>query len=150
MRKKRKRTEAGFTLIEIMITTALIAIVTTASLASLVPFKARRAVEGGERVVAAALRQAQNDAVTGKNISSCSSIPCVPFQSGAVNLPDGVVLSASQAVAFRVPQGEPINSGGVELVSGSVDFSLTKGGVTAHVCVYPLGRVEERPIGSGC
>lgn len=152
MRRSRTRGQKkfGFTLVEVVITTSIIALVTSASLASMSSFKSRRDVEGNARTVAAAIRQAQNDAVTGKNIDTCGTVPCVPFRPDQVSLTGGVVLSPSSSVAFRVPQGEPVGSAGAELVSGAVDMSVSKAGVAAHVCVYPLGRVEERPIGSGC
>ncbi|NTW15461.1 MAG: prepilin-type N-terminal cleavage/methylation domain-containing protein [Candidatus Moranbacteria bacterium] len=147
---RRSKKTFGFTLVEVVITTSIIALVTAASLASMSSFKPRRDVEGNARTVAAAIRQAQNDAVTGKNIDACGTVLCVPFHSDQVALTGGVSLTSSSEVAFRVPQGEPVGSGGAEIVSGAVDISVSKAGVTAHVCVYPLGRVEERPIGSGC
>lgn len=173
----------GFTLIEVIITTAIISIITVISIVSMAGLKVKREVEGSSRIVAAAIREAQNYAVTGKNVvgSVCgsgteacvpcefrfgtgtnsytisqSNIPtsgstCTSFVAGpTIGLPNGVEVTA-QSVRFSVPRSEPRDSSGNELNSGSIDFKVSKGGVDVYICVYPLGRVEERPIGStGC
>ncbi len=183
---RTRENRPGFTLVEVLITTSIIGLVSAVSLVSLSGFKVRREVEGSARIVAAAIRDAQNNALTGKNIrgttciSGSDSVPCVPcgfeFSAGgnayvihqsnaamdgsgscsafgggtSVPLASGVTISA-QSVAFTVPRAEPKTGTGSDLDSGSIDFVLSKGGVTAHVCVYPLGRVEERPLNAtGC
>ncbi|NTW29659.1 MAG: type II secretion system protein [Candidatus Moranbacteria bacterium] len=173
----------GFTLVEVIITTAIIGIVSAVSIVSMSGLKVKREVEGNARIVAAVIREAQNNAITGKNIrgATCTMnsnpaecAPCgfeisasgnsyIMTQSNAdlsgggtcsaygggqsVLLTNGVTIS-NQKVRFVVPRAEPKTSMDADLDSGSIDFVLSKGAVSIHVCVYPLGRVEERPIGS--
>lgn len=173
--RKRRVTGSGFTLVEVVITTAIIGIVAAVSMVSLSAFRVKRDVESSARTLAAAIREAQDFALTGKNMSSTAgNAPCefrvrtssgkyyveqadassgggcagYTTGSGAAFL-NGVSVSTAE-VRFQVPRAEPHDSSGSELVSGSIDFVLTKGSVTGHVCVYPLGRVDELPIGSGC
>ncbi|HWQ60096.1 MAG TPA: type II secretion system protein [Candidatus Fimivivens sp.] len=169
-------TRSGFTLVEMVITTAIIGIVSAISMVSLSAFRVKRDVESSARTFAAAIREAQDFALTGKNISATAgNVPCefrartsggvyyveqadaasggacasYPAGGSGTRFLNGVTASATE-VRFRIPRAEPLNVSGSELSSGSIDFVLTKGGVTGHVCVYPLGRVDERPIGSGC
>jgi prepilin-type N-terminal cleavage/methylation domain-containing protein len=178
-----RRRSSGFTLVEVIITTAIIGILSSVTIGSMSEVRVRRDLEGNARVIAAALREAQNDAITGKNIrgNTCSGSACVPcgfrfsasgnsftlsqsnasmdgtggacssFAGGiSVPLSNGVTVSNTE-VWFGVPRAEPKSSPGADLNSGSIDFELSKSSMSAHVCVYPLGRVEERPAGStGC
>jgi prepilin-type N-terminal cleavage/methylation domain-containing protein len=180
-----RESRAGFTLVEVIITTSIIGIISAMSIVSMSGFRVKREVEGNARIVAAAIREAQSDAVTGRNIrgttctlnsntvacvpcefqlsasgntftlsqsnASLSGGSCSPFADGKpVQLSNGVTIS-SPGVRFGVPRAEPREASGADLNSGSIDFVLSKGSVSVHVCVYPLGRVEERPVGStGC
>lgn len=193
MKKTNIRTIPGFTLPEVLITTAIISLVAAISLISLSDVKKRQEVNGAMRQVASAVREAQNYALTGKNISSgTSDQPCLfrvrangnpdaqTFQleqmnvghsqcpGGGSNSADewasisyrtmnGVSVSASAvgmpvsagAIRFSVPRGEP-TANGVELTGNyRVQFAVSKGGLTAHVCVYPLGRIAEKGVGEG-
>ena len=64
----------GFTLIEIMVVMAIIGIVTAVTIVSFGSGKERKAVEGQARKVAAAIREMQNYALTGKQIGT--NVPC--------------------------------------------------------------------------
>ncbi|NTW14301.1 MAG: prepilin-type N-terminal cleavage/methylation domain-containing protein [Candidatus Moranbacteria bacterium] len=158
----------GFTLLEIMITVTIISVMTAVSLVSLSNLKMKQQVSGDARSLASAIRSAQNFALTGRNILGVGFIPCafkvsasgssftlqqsnstdcVNFQGNAYSLSSGVSFSSAQEISFNVPQAEPRDENGKELgESGAralVDFTLSKGGNTAHVCVYPLGRIED-------
>lgn len=174
----------GFTLVELVVAMALISIMATATVVSMSGGKTRHEVQSATHLVASALREAQNYALTGKNMTSNpANRPCKfrtrsvasgsaifveqlsagmvscpqpgatsDLWSGATyNLTNGVVFSAATVAHFDVPRGEPTNSSGVELSGAtSIDFSVSKSGLTAHACVYPLGRIEEKPVGGSC
>ena len=56
--------------------------------------------------------------------------------------------SGSQEVRFQVPRAEPLDSAGSELKGGdSIGFRVSHGGTTRYVCVYPMGRIEEKDGG---
>lgn len=185
MTLKRYKASQGFTLIEVLVSVAILAIMAAVTIASLSGSRNRQEVGGAARVVAAILRDAQNNALAGKNITGVSSSrPCqfrvrtIPgtgtiwheqLNAGSVSCPNlggpsldvwsgastdllnGVKFSASPTEArFDVPRGEPRNLAGAPLTSIPVDFSITKGPDTAHVCVYPLGRIEETAVGASC
>lgn len=179
-----KKTRLGFTLVELIVTTAALSIMATVTIMSLSGNKTRHEVQTATRLVASAAREAQNYALTGKNITAnAANRPCKfrvrsvgggtavfveQLNAGMVSCPSsgstadswsgftydltgGVTSSVTAEVRFDVPRGEPTNSSGAEL-SGTdlVDFTVSKSGLTAHACVYPLGRVEEKPVGGSC
>jgi type II secretory pathway pseudopilin PulG len=166
-----------------MISMAVLSIMAAVTIVSMGGSKTRQEVEGAARQLAAAIRETQNYALTGKNITStntnracrfsvASTVNTASFSikqanvSGAscgalavattYSLQNGVQFSvASREVSFDVPRGEPSDAngeiGGPQVgASPYVDFSFAKNGSTAHVCVYPLGRIEEKPIGGSC
>lgn len=165
-----------------MISMTVLSIMATVTIVSMGGSKTKQEVEGAARELAAAIRETQNYALTGKNIGAAGDVPCqfrvnvdigtsvsdftvqqIRFVSGtcdtnsgapmAYSLSNGVQFSANAHVRFDVPRGEPKNSAGTEIGTSGVthvDFSFAKNGSTAHVCVYPLGRIEEKPIGGSC
>lgn len=174
-------TKSGFTLVEVVVATAILSIMAAITLISINGNKINTEAQAGTRLVASAIREAQNYALTGKNITSdpnkrpcrfrartagsvifveqlsagmvsCPEAGATPdaWEGGSRALPQGVTASGAE-VRFDVPRGEPTNAAGTEL-SGtlSIDFSVSKSSVTARVCVYPLGRVDEKPVGSSC
>ncbi len=164
--KSNRKMFGGFSLLEILITVAIISIMTTASMVSLRGLRDGRAVDAGARTLAASVREAQNYALTGRNIAPTPTVPSLfsirtdgtdriyleqTDRDGTVfvssyRLGDDVTVSAS-LVQFLVPRAEPW-AGGSEL-SGTdfVDFAVSRNGVSSHICVYPMGRVEEREGG---
>ncbi len=168
----------GFTLVEVMITMAIIGVMSVVSLGTISGSRGNKDIEANARILMTTIREAQNYALTGKNIRGmCGAKPCVPysfkvsasgsayvleqssidapavFAGTASTLLNAVTVNSTNGgVVFTVPRGEPSKgTGGAELVgSDVVDFSVSKDGKTSHVCVYPLGRVEEKPIGVAC
>ena len=165
---------SGFTMVEVIVTAAIIGIMAAVSLTSFATLKERRTVEVSARKVAAAIREAQNFALAGRNIRSAGDIPCqfrfradgntiyveqsntgpncgasADFSGDAMVMEYGVTVSGASAVRFQVPRAEPFVGADDELLPGEspLDFSVSKGSTTTHVCVYPLGRIEERPGG---
>lgn len=53
---------------------------------------------------------------------------------------------------FTIPNGQLLVNGVTFEMSGSqwVRFQLSKNSVTENVCVYPFGRMEQKPIGVDC
>ncbi len=179
-----KKTRPGFTLVELIVTTAALSIMATVTIMSLSGNKTRHEVQTAARLVTSAVREAQNYALTGKNITanpanrpckfrvrsvgggtvifveqlsagmvSCPSpgITADSWSGATYNLTNGVTFFATTEVRFDVPRGEPANSSGTELSGATlVDFAVSKSGLNAHACVYPLGRVEEKPVGGSC
>ena len=176
MREKKQQKLSGFTLIELMVSMAILSIMVTATIISMGGAKTKQEVEGAARQVAAAIREAQNYALTGKNIGSSGDVPCrfrlaatgtssftiqqKEFSSGSCGIDSGSPLTYSllagvtvstNNVSFDVPRGEVFNDALGELDgTDEVDFAVSKSGSTAHVCVYPFGRIEEKPIGGSC
>lgn len=164
----------GFSLLEIMITVAIISIMTVVSIVSLSNMKQRQQVAGDARRLTAAVREVQSFALTGRNILGAGFVPCAfkvsasadgksfalqqsnsndcdNFQGSSYPLSGGVTFLSGKEIRFEVPQGEPLDENKKELgetgARSLVDFALTKGGSVSHVCIYPLGRVEENNTG---
>lgn len=186
MTEKTKKNLSGFTLLELVVAMAILSIMTTATITSMNGNKTRQEVQSAARLIAATIREGQNYAVTGKNItananarpckfrvqtvSATSSVRIQQMNAGmtlcpqpgstvsawslpgiSYTLPSGVWVMQN-LVKFDVPRGEPTDLSGAELDgdTGPVGFLVIKNGMWAWVCVYPLGRVEEKPIGQGC
>lgn len=149
----------GFTLLELMIVIAIIGTMASVTLTYLGGSRKDRELEVAAREVAAAVREAQNNALTGKNASStCSSYVftyggsnySVSNNSECINSPiqytlkNRVTFQNSGSLSFSIPFGvlSPDNNAVLTLRNQT--------GKTINVCVYPPGRVEEKRIGEGC
>lgn len=163
MRKK------GFTLLEVLVTVSIISVITAASIVSLGNLKQKKEVEGDARRLAASIREAQNYALTGRNIfRGTDDVPCMfqvralgtsytleqsnagscsTFGGEEIALSDGVTFGIGGTIRFRVPRSEPLDADDREIGEPGapevIEFVLTKKGTNASVCVHPLGRVEE-------
>jgi prepilin-type N-terminal cleavage/methylation domain-containing protein len=160
--------QKGFTLIEILVVITIIAIAATITLASLGNGRAQRDLETGARELVSIIREAQNDALTGKQLVAGTD-PCqyrvswngstytftywYKNASGACSqsspimtrsLRPGASFSGSSSVSFFLPHA-------VTDIPGSTPRSAvaTKGGASHVVCVYQNGRIIDQ-VGAGC
>ena len=160
----------GFTLIEVLITSAIISIMAAVVIVSLGGARSERQVKNAAILLSTALRDLQNNALTGKNIGA--DIPCdfrfggvavggnsVAFQYAqrvggscannpapqalrTVTLTDGVTFGVATAGGrFTVPWGSVLDSAGADLAATLV-YQVKKDVYTYSVCVYPGGRIE--------
>lgn len=168
----------GFTLIEVLAVIAIIGIASAIILASVGNGRTRKEVEGDARRLVGMLRELQNDALSGKQVVSgrvsCAFIlppslagattisPTYRYRNGATcasvlsgtlpvfRLTPGVSISvANGGVSFVVPWGKVWDGSVTASLGGTVQYALTKAGVTWSVCVYPSGRIEET-VGGSC
>ncbi|MCX6765713.1 MAG: prepilin-type N-terminal cleavage/methylation domain-containing protein [Candidatus Moranbacteria bacterium] len=152
----------GFTLLELIIVIAIIGIMTSVTLVYLGDSRKDRELEVAAREVAAAVREAQNNALTGKNASStCNSYVftyggsnySVSNNSGCSNPPiqytlkNKVTFQNSGSFSFSIPFGVLSPNNNTVITLQNQTSTTIK---TINVCVYPPGRVEEKRIGEGC
>lgn len=168
----------GFTLVEIMLVMAIIGVMSAMVFSSLRSGKEQKAVEGEARRVASAIREVQNYALTGKQISG--QIPC-RFGVGSIAIGNtsmvlreshrtGSSCSAGASADAAIPGMTVSLSNGVRFtadVNASFFFTvprgelnpngnatpiglrLGKGSTTYSVCVYPGGQVKD-VMGASC
>jgi prepilin-type N-terminal cleavage/methylation domain-containing protein len=155
--------QKGFTLIEIVITVAIIGIASTVVLAGLGGGRAEREVEASAREFASVVREAQNYALTGRQLTS-NTDPC-RYQVGwsgsqysltyfyapaggscaapasptptTYALKGGVAFSSAGSAYYRPPHA-------ANDISGSKLVVLTKNGSYHSVCLYGNGRVLDQ------
>lgn len=141
--KKNKKNLKGMTLIELLITVSIIAIMSTVFLLDFNSGREQRNVDMAAREVSAAFREAQNYALTG-NQGVVGTNPC-GFEvnwSGSVytinyryrdaagicnqaaifrsyNLKNGIVFNNSNSFTFSLPHAGVSNARGATLVKGT-------------------------------
>jgi prepilin-type N-terminal cleavage/methylation domain-containing protein len=123
----------GFTLIEIMVVMAIIGVITAVTIVSFGSGKERKAVEGQARKVAAAIREMQNYALTGKQVGS--NVPCKfgpgSAMSGDIIVPlrysyrTGTSCSAGMSASTDIPGMTMSLENGVTFASDSNEFFFT-------------------------
>ena len=149
------------TLIELIITIAIIGIMTGVLLVSFGSSRTDKALETAARETAATIREAQNYALTGKGAGAGCNIYTFSYGNGddkneygidngggcsinaSYSLENGVVFQNSGSFNFSAPHGA---IGGLG-VSPRI-ITLNKGGKNINVCVYSSGKVVETEIGA--
>ncbi|HHH12444.1 MAG TPA: type II secretion system protein GspH [Candidatus Moranbacteria bacterium] len=164
--RKTKKERKGFTMVELLVVVAIIGIMTSAVLVSLADSRAKKNAETSAREVAAALRLAQNYAVSGR-IFDRSKIPCrysfvitspssyeirythhplgnptcttVPETVESFALPEGTVLTGASPIHFTIPNGSlsPSPTGGRYVLT------VNTSGAAVNVCVDAGGTVRD-------
>lgn len=152
---KRKK---AFTLTEIVVVIAIVGIMTGVMLVSLSGTRTDKALETAGQEVAAAVREAQNYALTGRGAGpGCNTYTFsyggssydISNGSGcevniSYELKNGVVFSGtSGSFYFLVPHG-------IIDIASTETITLGKNSKKVNVCVYPSGRVEATAIGGTC
>ncbi len=160
----------GFTLIEVMAVMAIVGVMSAMVFTSLRSGKEQKSVEGEARKVAAAIREVQNYALTGKQIggsvpcrfgvealtagdaqikskeshrtgASCSSGASIPATISIITLSNGVIFANDLDYDFFFT----VPRGELD-PNGNVTpigLRLSKGATTYSVCVYPGGQVKD-------
>jgi prepilin-type N-terminal cleavage/methylation domain-containing protein len=147
----------AFSLIELLVTISIIAILSVIVLAGLNNGRTEKELEGAAQIVVSAVRDAQNKALTGSQFVA-NTTPCsyrfswsgaggtliyiykngrICSQTATVStivLSSGVTFSNSGQVDFSLPHGETTAS----------TIRLTKSGQNSVVCVRDGGLVEVR------
>lgn len=160
----RKPAVWGFTLLELMVAMAIVGILTAATAVSLNSSRTKKEVEVAAREVTAAIREAQNYALTGKRVSD-TEYPCdYKFNAtigasgysieydyhvyGSTTCDDSNVLYSSSLknkvtfksvapnpVSFSIPYGSTNPAARVVLEKKSLQYT---------VCVNSSGNIEEK------
>jgi prepilin-type N-terminal cleavage/methylation domain-containing protein len=147
--KKNNKNKKGFSFIELMITIAIMGIMTTITLVSMNKGRELWAVKTAAREVAATVRETQNNALTGKGLkdqtTSCvfrfrwvvdsSNYFMEDCKDQSYVLKNGVTFSNLGSITFEVP---------FSMLSGSTRTITVKKGASAYnICVYVSGAVKE-------
>ena len=158
----------GFTLIEVMVVIAIVSILTGVVIASLGKGRVQRELQTNRDQVMTVIREAQNNALTGKRPSdrtpcsfsvewggtvyslkytykdgndNCTSSPTTIFSYALKN---GVQFGNSGSVSFSVPHARP------SFGSGSISILFMKSGTYDTGCVYANGRTLGYPGNAAC
>ncbi len=175
-----RSSKKAFTLAEVLVVAAIIAIATALMLASITTQRGARGVDRAAREIASALREAQSYALTGRSTAgenNCwigidmpgganytvmntyrTAATCAATANSTItsySLKEGVsFVTVPERISFSIPRGEVLYlSGGIMnvLASGaSRVIGVTKNGATQYICVYSTGRIIENGTSSTC
>lgn len=142
--------KSGFTLIELILATAIIGILSSVTIVSLQSGKVKKDLEASAREVSAAVREAQNRALTGKVASSTCKSYYFSYTGSSNNysiggsgcpqiqykLKNGVTFASGGNFSFSIPFGV--------LSSGKISIQLSKDSQSYYVCIGQSGSVTEQ------
>jgi len=155
-----KKNKKGFSLIELIIVMSIISIMTVVGVISIQSRRTTTQLETSAREVTAAIREAQNNALTGKNANSETG--CVVYNfvyeandpnyrvggplgsedacpSADYILKNDVVFTGSGSVSFSIPFGY--------ISTTSQQIQLNKGSYYYYVCIDNSGNIYEKKDG---
>lgn len=150
----------GFTLIEVMVVIAIIGIMTSISIVSFITSRRNAALEAASREVEAVLREAQNYALSGKNLTdpACVGFNVTTFLEGATlsgyrvvnscmnisfSLKNRIVFSSGGTIRFLIPHGRLG-------IAPNVNYFRVSDGVNYYnICVNDAGLIT-RNFNSAC
>lgn len=158
--KKFSKNKNGFTLMELMIAMAIVAIMTVIGIVSIQSGKVKSQLEASAREVSVAIREAQNNALSGKNASIENNCNQYDFTYGGTTYSVGTVSGSGCPLAiYALKNGVTFASGGnfnfsiplgtFSIISGGNSIQLKKGSDYYYVCINSSsGNVYEKQ--SGC
>jgi prepilin-type N-terminal cleavage/methylation domain-containing protein len=168
------KNEKGFSLIEVLMVTVFIGIMSAVTIVSMTASRTKKQVETTSREVSVAIREAQNDALTGKKTNN-THLPC-DYKFNYVNsttytvsydyhtagnascastqvlatyiIKDGVSLTnfGTGSIIFSVPFAGISGLGG----SDPMPVVVSKGGFSYAVCVSSSGNIWEKANSAVC
>jgi len=161
---KLVKNKNGFSLVELVIVMAIISIMTAVGLVSLQSSRTATQLEASGREVAAAIREAQNNALTGKNANSTGTIcqvynfvyttspdqyitNCSGNYQNAHLLKNGVEFFSGGQISFNIPSGSATLVNPSNPPSNTIQqIRLDKGTSTSHyyICVNRSGSISEQ------
>jgi len=161
---KTKKNGAGFTLIEVMVVVALMGIMAALSIVSLESGRIERELEANAREFVGIVREAQNYALTGRQIggnTACSfsvvwaastysfrytpsgNCAASPTPIASYALKNGVAFSNTNALSFSLPHAA------LDFSTGNRSATFTKQSSSYVVCIYADGRISDQR-GAAC
>jgi prepilin-type N-terminal cleavage/methylation domain-containing protein len=169
-----RRNKKGFSLLELVVVMAIMVIMSGVVIASISGNKTNKDLEAAAREIEAAVREAQNDALTGKQVDP-AKVPCkfkfvYTGNSNTYKIQyyyhDQTTDCSSAAgpvdlVSYLLKNGVTFNNGN----PNSFDFSVPSGTIlyddiivilvgkdskNDKVCIYPSGRVLAAGVGVSC
>ncbi len=169
---QRIHLQKGFTLVEILVATSILGILSTIILVNASGSRVTQDLETGAREMVGFFRGVQNRALTGEQEGA--GIPCafgvtwsgasysvIYYSKNGVGacantttlqshtLRNGVVFASPGDVRFTLPHADVYDSAGPITTNNTKVVTLSKAGTTYSVCIYKEGLINQI-IGNTC